>query len=379
MAYPTIVQTSKNGTNTSNTTSHSITLPGSITNGNLLLCVFSCDGIVNASPSSGWTKVARGTQGGTVTGVIFYKYATGSDSLTVTTDISEQSTHIVYEFNNAAPPIVEVTNGNGTDADPPSNATGTSREYLWIATHSSDSTTTASVAPSGYSGLLTQTASGAQGATTATAYKTATASTEDPGVFTSASDQWVTTTIALGPLDSYYLAVLGGATGSNDNSAGSIAWSNPTNISSEDLTYASATQSGTSVTNYLKALTYGGAIPSNGSILGVKVEVIKSRTGGTTGGVRDSVVSLVKGGTISGANKATSVLWKTDTDDAIYYGGATDLWSLSLTSSDINDTNFGFVFASVGSTAGTDRVARVDGMRVLVYYTANTSSMLLVF
>lgn len=374
MAAPTIVQTSQNGTTTTNTTSHSITMPGGITNGNLLLCIFSCDGIVNATASSGWIKVARGTQGGTVTGVLFYKYATGSDSLTVTTDISEQSTHIVYELNNAAPPIVEITNGNSADADPPNNDTGTSREYLWIATHSSDSTTTASAAPSGYSGLLTQTATGAQGATTATAYKTATASSENPGTFTSASDQWVAATVALGPKDSYYLDILNGATGSNDNSAGSIAWSNPTNITAEDLTYATVTQSGTTATNYLKGLSFGGAVPTNGSILGVKVEVIKSRTGGTTGGVRDSVVSLVKAGSVVGSNKATSTLYKADTDDAFYYGGATDLWSTGLYPSDVNDANFGVVFSTQGSSAGTDRVGRVDGMRIFVYYTLPTAN-----
>lgn len=369
MAAPTIVQTSQSGTSTVNTTSHAITLPGGITNGNLLLCIFSCDGIVNATASSGWIKVARGTQGGTVTGVLFYKYATGSDSLTVTTDISEQSTHQVYELNNAAPPIVEITNGNSADADPPNNDTGTSREYLWIATHSSDAQTIATVAPSGYSGLLTETAAGAQGASTSTAYKTATASSENPGVFTSAADQWVAATIALGPKDSYYLDILNGATGSNDNSAGSIAWSNPTNITAEDLTYATVTQSGTTATNYLKGLSFGGAVPTNGSILGVKVEVIKSRTGGTTGGVRDSVVSLVKAGSVVGSNKATSTLYKTDVDDAFYYGGATDLWSTGLYPSDVNDANFGVVFSTQGSTAGTDRTGRVDGMRIFVYYT----------
>lgn len=106
-------------------------------------------------------------------------------------------------YNVTAPaPVVDVASANGssTNSNPPSlTPVGGSQEYLWIAARSGDSTTVATAAPSGYSSLLTRAGGGTSGASTNSAIKLATASTEDPGTFTSGDEQWVTWTISVAP------------------------------------------------------------------------------------------------------------------------------------------------------------------------------------
>jgi hypothetical protein len=58
-------------------------------------------------------------------------------------------------------------------------------------------------------------------------------------------------------------------------------------------------------------------------------------------------VRLVKGGVISGDNKATGSI---TTSDAYYsFGGAADKWGLSLTESDVEASNFGVVVSFNGT------------------------------
>lgn len=363
-----VVQTSVGRTTTSNTTSHVINLPSGITTGNLLVVIFSVDGNPLLSHPSDWMKIAQEAQGSTVKQAVYFKYAEGSDSLTITTDTGEQSSHIVYELSDAAPPIAETVSGNSTNADPPNNDTGTSRSYLWIATHTSDSTVVASGAPTNYGSLLTEAAAGTGGASTSSAIRSTTASSENPGTFTTSNEQWVAMTLGFGSYGEYDVAVLNDPTGSDDSSAGSITWSNPTNVSAIDETYATATASGTANSHYLKAVSYGGAIDSGATILGIKVIAKKFRNGGTTGAIRDAIVRLYKAGTLTGDDKAdTATNWAT-ADDTFAYGGASDLWGTTWTPSDINNANFGVGFAITGSTGSTNRVANVDNLRVIVYY-----------
>lgn len=375
MAYPTVVQTSKAATTATNTTSHPITLPSGITTGNLLVAIFSTDGSPQLSASAGWSRIDIESQGAIVKSAVYFKYATGSDALTITTDTVEQSSHIVYELNNAAPPIAESISGNSTNADPPVCSGVGSADYLVIATCAHDSTIVASAAPSGYGSLTTQAAAGTGGASVSTAHKTVTASSEDPGAFTSTSEQWVAFTLLFGEYGTYDVTIANDPTGSNDNSYGTLAWSNPTNVSARDEVYVTRTLSGLASTNYLKALDYGMAIPSGALILGIKVGVKKYRTGGSAGAARDDVVRLVKGGTVVGNNYAdTGTNWAT-TDDTYAYGGAGDLWGTTWTDTELNAADFGVVFSAKGSTSGTDRVVNVDNIRVVVYYESTPNSL----
>ncbi|MBI4614481.1 MAG: tail fiber domain-containing protein [Planctomycetes bacterium] len=80
--------------------------------------------------------------------------------------------------------------------------------------------------------------------------------------------------------------------------------------------------------------------------------------------VVDASVRIVKGGAISGAEKASASPWPT-VDTYTSYGGPADLWGLAWTPADVNSGSFGVAIAATvsGSTASTDHI------RITVYYT----------
>lgn len=91
-----------------------------------------------------------------------------------------------------------------------------------------------------------------------------------------------------------------------DNSAvGTIAWSNPGNIT--------------------------GSVSFASAILGVSATV------------SDISVKIVKAGVISGTNQSSSQNVPTNAISSTYsWGSNSNLWGTSLSASDINDSNFGF-------------------------------------
>lgn len=160
------------------------------------------------------------------------------------------------------------------------------------------------------------------------------------------------------------------AAGSDSAAVGTLAWTSPTSTFSSNNTYATRVMSGTSITHYLKANNFGFSVPTGATILGIKVEVERSRTGGTTGEVRDSQVKIVKAdGSTGTQNKADTVTnWPT-TDAYATYGSFSDLWGeTTWKPQDINNSNFGVVVAATGSTSTTNRTANVDHIRITVTY-----------
>lgn len=371
---PTIVSIGKGATTTSNTTSHDITMPATFAAGDQLLIIFSADQAPDCTISSGgWTRIAQSSQASNVTQAIFTKTAAGGDTATVTTSTSEQSSHIVYAFRDAGTIIAAPgASGNSINADPPSFNVGATRNRLWIAATSSDSTVVASAAPGTYTNLQTQAAAGTGGASTSSAQLASDIGVQDPGSFTTTTEQWVATTIAVPPYG-YDLGMetQTDPTGSNDASFGNYAWSNPTNISASNDTTATATTpgspNGTQPSNYLKALDFGFAIPGTATVGSVAVGIERLRSGGTTGAIRDNVIKLVKGGTVSGNNNAdTATNWPTTVGGVVREYDAD--WGVSLTPSDVNGSTFGCVLAIAGSGSTTNRVAEVDNIYIRVVY-----------
>lgn len=124
--------------------------------------------------------------------------------------------------------------------------------------------------------------------------------------------------------------------------------------------------------DFLDATTFGFNVPTSATINGVKVEIERSQA--ASGSVKDVTVRLLKAGTATGDNKAdTTSSWPTS-DTTATYGGAADLWGATLNASDVNATNFG-VTLKVEGNAGVD-TARVDYVRITVYYTAAGGSEL---
>jgi hypothetical protein len=124
--------------------------------------------------------------------------------------------------------------------------------------------------------------------------------------------------------------------------------------------------------DYLLADQFQFALPSQARIVGITVEIYKFTNYDYTDrtGADDVVVSLMKGGELVGANRATvDQLWaNSSTTEYTVYGGTTDLWETSWTPAEIAAEGFGVAFSAArGNTAGYYS-AFVRDMRVSVHY-----------
>lgn len=145
MAYPSVIATNTSE-ESSNTTTHTVSLPSGIVSGSLVFIFFASDGDHSWANLQGWTLL-RVANNGTACGLsVIYKFCTGSEggSVTLTTNENEQSAHISWRISGDAgsgtPPDVS-TGATGSDDSPdPDNcnpADGT-KDYLVIAVEGND-------------------------------------------------------------------------------------------------------------------------------------------------------------------------------------------------------------------------------------------------
>lgn len=120
----------------------------------------------------------------------------------------------------------------------------------------------------------------------------------------------------------------------------------------------------------LKATAFGFTVPSDATIDGVLVEIERHREA-TGGNVSDIETILFKDDLTPGADQYAVAQWPTS-DAYASYGGATDLWGLAWTAAEINASTFG-VRLRVYFIGGTAGIARVDHIRITVYYTPPTT------
>jgi hypothetical protein len=155
----------------------------------------------------------------------------------------------------------------------------------------------------------------------------------------------------------------------NNVSIETESWSFLDNALEQDNEYATVLlqQSG-NTSNYLKVTDFDFDIPGTAMIEGIEVEVDRHEDQ-TPLRVSDHSIRLVKDGTIDGDNRSEGATWP-DSDDYESYGNSTDLWGLSWDPDAINDAGFGVAISAVleGSSA---RIARVDHIRITVYYSVD--------
>ena len=165
---------------------------------------------------------------------------------------------------------------------------------------------------------------------------------------------------------------LSGSVFSDDNSIGSFPFNIPGNAVISDNNRSSANAllvllNGN--THYLKVTGFGFSVPALATITGIKVEVEKSAWDiSILATVRDNQVRLVKGGSVTGDNKADGSSW-TSSDDYDSYGDTTDTWGATLSPTDVNSSDFGIAFsARINGLVSLIPTARVDHIRVTVFY-----------
>lgn len=174
--------------------------------------------------------------------------------------------------------------------------------------------------------------------------------------------------------------------GTGSTSGTDIDWSNPGNITASDNSRASAVVNNNGfspfgLTRQLRATNFGFSIPNGATIYGVKAEIeryFNEDSGSGFGNVQDITVRLIdNNGSLVGNNKAiTGVKWPVAGGEAYAeYGGKLDNWGVSLTSSMVNDADFGLALVCQNVQASMNATAYVDHIRLTVYYSGGETTL----
>jgi len=213
MASPAVAATNTSITD-SNATSHTVSLPASISSGDLLIVAFGANGFgPGVSWPAGWTEFLEFDHASTGTLALAYRQADGGEgaTITVTTVENERSAHLSWRITGHEDPATQApeasTGAEGTSTAPNPDSispTGGSKDYLFLAIHEADQDTdprtNTTASPSGYGNLIEIDMESTQGVIIAGGDKAATAASEDPGTFTiSNSAAWVAATVAIHP------------------------------------------------------------------------------------------------------------------------------------------------------------------------------------
>lgn len=248
------VRARTSGAQTSDSTTHVISMPGGTTTASdVLLCFFSNDGAPSLSTgSTGWAPLGSLAQGSALTGSVWWKRASGSDALTLTTSNAQQSTHVTISVRNAADPVAYSNSSAPSPyvvfptVSPPQGYS----DYLCFASIHTDSSSTTSQAvvglPSGFGTLQSQNPSGNQSAATFTcegtfgpvSYLAPSSATLDFG------EDWVSFTVALAfeqhdaPSGSLTEPVIRSAASSWTGATGNVTVGRPPGLAAGDLMLA---------------------------------------------------------------------------------------------------------------------------------------------
>lgn len=234
-------------------------MPSGISAGDLLLVSVACDQNPTVSAGSDWTKMGQASNSTVVTGAIFWKFAAGSDTITITTSSNQQISAVLLRISGGSTPTGSSANGSSTNSNPPSHTSGET-STLWIATRAGDSTVVATAAPASFGNLQTATAGGTSGASSNTAEQTTSNTTLNPGTFTSNTEQWVSWTIGIPdtPSDRPYVVAYGSKHGDNVTSLTANAYV-PSGISNFVVWAYVATYDDVDETaGYISSVTFDG-------------------------------------------------------------------------------------------------------------------------
>lgn len=162
-------------------------------------------------------------------------------------------------------------------------------------------------------------------------------------------------------------------TAADDASVGTVAWLTPTQAQTINNTCATVSGSVGTISHYLDATNFGFSIPTNATINGVVLEYDHGdNCMFINQGVKDNSIRLVKAGTISGNNNATSTTWSNSVNSR---GSSSDLWGLSLTPTDVNDPTFGAAISGQVVQGQPGPEGGFDYVQMTIYYTAGVSTV----
>lgn len=165
-----------------------------------------------------------------------------------------------------------------------------------------------------------------------------------------------------------------GTVSSQTRTGGSVSWTNPSNASSSDNTYATAFLAGNS-THWLWCTNFGftsSDIPEGSTITGIKVRFERKQSDAFEGGISTAYFKIIIAGSESGSQKTQSVGWPITDGTSSDVGGSGDVWSTSITQVNCVATDTGVAIAALDS-AGMGTTASVDVVEIAFEYEAAAS------
>ena len=247
--YPVVAGTNTSTTTTAST-SHTLSLPGSISSGDLLIAMLAATNqgtATNVSWPSGWTEFyeADASAGnGHQAQAGAYRQADGTEgsTITVTTNNSVTSAHNAYRITGAEDPATQAPSvatatftTNASNIDPPNLvASADGKDYLWLAVASwrrTDRTLTGT--PTNYTNTIQSSDGGGNtGTHLASVRRSLFAGSENPGVFSlnNSTNRRIGVTIAVHPAASVDIQVTVSHTASDGSGATTIVSSSTTTI-----------------------------------------------------------------------------------------------------------------------------------------------------
>lgn len=121
--------------------------------------------------------------------------------------------------------------------------------------------------------------------------------------------------------------------------SGTYSWNTTSPLDPEIMLSSSAFSKDLQTTNY------GFNIPAGATILGIEARIQYNTSFTSPTGLIDTLVSLLKGGVVSGISKHNlTPVYHASVVTQVLLGSSTDLWGTTWTPADINASNFGFNF-----------------------------------
>ncbi|QQV02104.1 MULTISPECIES: Ig-like domain-containing protein [Chryseobacterium] len=149
------------------------------------------------------------------------------------------------------------------------------------------------------------------------------------------------------------------------NSGTGVAWTTPGNAITADANRASVALTSTNTLSQNLDISFPNltsAIPALSTITGIQVGILRS----STGTIRDNTIQLLRNGTLTGTNLATTTNWVT-TEATTNYGSNSNLWGATWTPADFNNVGLRIRAAY---NAGTTATALVNNVTITVFYTS---------
>ncbi|WP_281932431.1 hypothetical protein [Roseibium album] len=196
VSSPIAVEQATTATKDLNTQTHEFDIPGSPSEGDMLVAVFRTGNLRAWTPPAGWSVAYNSNDdvGATAGLLVIFKVSDGSEgetTITATTDAITRATVAFWQVSGD-PTVVQATVDDGNAVPPNHTPAGGSAQTAWlVASTYQRSNASASAVPAGYTantplhqGNLSTGSTSSAHSRLAAAYKVAEAASETPGSFT---------------------------------------------------------------------------------------------------------------------------------------------------------------------------------------------------